>query len=1485
LLFDGLARKKGRRKLKRKIFSALFALVLALGLILVPALPAGALPPPTQVWVDSGWTSQDDVDAFNPSLIWGYDAFASIGDGVTAVDTGGTVNVLAGTYTETDIAITKTLTVQSVSGDWHDTTLNVTGDEGFMLEPFGGGPDQFHEDFTVSGLTINSGGYGIYIDGLADGSTVNISNCHIYEAALVGILGSDTLDGDIYIDNCIIGENGGEGGSGGIQLTTITGTLEITDSVIGGYWDGATAYSGNTSNGIVLDEIETTASVLIDNNIIAENGAYGIYVPGDTVAGELTITNNIIGAYAFDPTNEDACFTGNDNWGIYIDYVTEDGIVTIEDNKLAENGSGIRIYANYGESTISNNYVGAWTQGTIPPYDGNYGPGVSVDNTNAGSLLIQDNNISKNDYTGLSVANNEGAPDVFCAVTIDSNTIDDNGTGGYGNYFHNIEYATISNNTITLHTSEGSPYSGIYLSSSSNNTIRDNTINENDFGIYIDNNSYYNDVLNNTIQDNNIDGIFIDGVDNYIAGNTISNNTGALLCGVYLSGDAEDNVINYNNITGNTLGGSVGVQNDNASTDVDAENNWWGDASGPYQADTNPDGTGDAVSDHVDYEPWLGQAWTGEVWVDDDYTEETPGWGVTSFASIQDAADTVPPYTTINVAPGEYHEGPTLADEDDYSEEYDYLADLYIYKDGLTLQAENPANGLEDPMDPEEASVIVASGESEDVVNIDANGVTLNGFTVDGADYAANYGVNIYDWWEGEIFSNCTVTNNYITGNNYDGIWLGGWGHNISDNIITDNEYCIYLDYVSGGSPVTITGNELHYCEAGIYCPTDTLDGGSVTIEDNEIYDALYGIIFDLITGGSELTIQGNNIHDNGYGGIYIDTIEDSTVTIGGNGGGEANIISNNGGEEGDEIPYAGILISDTDNATVTIQGNTLDNNVDAGICFFAPTTVNNSTVVIEGNEISGSYFGTFFDALAGSEVDIQNNNINENGEGIYLNTVDGASTVTIGGNTITNNIAEDDGGPASGIDLDAGVDATRVSVYFNNIYGNLDYGIYNGGEGTLDARWNWWNTDTGPYNETNYPDGEGDEVGDTVYCDSWLNAPVSGFASQNGASGVDGTGETGGWVNITGGTADAYVAKYGSNPGTSFSGVGTGQYIDVMILNPAGVTEVEIRLYYTDAQVTAGGVLESTMRLLWWDGNNWVECSDSGVNTTNIAAPPPAGAPYSGYMWAKIRNDTTPTLAQLTGTPFGGSGVGIGGGVGGKWGDTTPPVISNVVHCYSGITETTADICWTTDEPSTSQVKYWASPSMLSPLDARYVTQHHVQLTDLTPNTTYHYQIMSRDADYNLATSDEYTFTTLAEAPAQGEASAAAFTSSDLSISPSEVSTGGTVTITLSVANTSGSEGSHNVVLKINGVEETEQSVTLAADSSQNVSFSVSREEAGSYGVDVDGLTGSFTVVTPAPPAEETPPAPSGTGLWLWVIVGLVVVGLAIFIAARRRA
>jgi alpha-tubulin suppressor-like RCC1 family protein len=120
----------------------------------------------------------------------------------------------------------------------------------------------------------------------------------------------------------------------------------------------------------------------------------------------------------------------------------------------------------------------------------------------------------------------------------------------------------------------------------------------------------------------------------------------------------------------------------------------------------------------------------------------------------------------------------------------------------------------------------------------------------------------------------------------------------------------------------------------------------------------------------------------------------------------------------------------------------------------------------------------------------------------------------------------------------------------------------------------------------------------------------------------------------VVAGTARVTVFQYATNPGGSFptDTIPLDKYIDVFVPDTSQVTEIEIRLYYTDADVAAAGLNETALRLSWWNGNAWVECSDTGVNTASIYG-------YSGYIWAKIRNNTTPSLAQLQGTEFAGVG------------------------------------------------------------------------------------------------------------------------------------------------------------------------------------------------------------------------------------------------------
>lgn len=81
-----------------------------------------------------------------------------------------------------------------------------------------------------------------------------------------------------------------------------------------------------------------------------------------------------------------------------------------------------------------------------------------------------------------------------------------------------------------------------------------------------------------------------------IIGNTISDSTDAIAAGY----DGTDNSIV--SAHGNRLTSVVyGVNSTNPA--VNAEQNWWGSATGPTHA-TNPGGAGVATSDYVDYSPW-----------------------------------------------------------------------------------------------------------------------------------------------------------------------------------------------------------------------------------------------------------------------------------------------------------------------------------------------------------------------------------------------------------------------------------------------------------------------------------------------------------------------------------------------------------------------------------------------------------------------------------------------------------------------------------------------------------------------------------------------------------------------------------------------------------------------------------------------------------------------------------------------------------------
>ena len=137
-----------------------------------------------------------------------------------------------------------------------------------------------------------------------------------------------------------------------------------------------------------------------------------------------------------------------------------------------------------------------------------------------------------------------------------------------------------------------------------------------------------------------------------------------------------------------------------------------------------------------------------------------------------------------------------------------------------------------------------------------------------------------------------------------------------------------------------------------------------------------------------------------------------------------------------------------------------------------------------------------------------------------------------------------------------------------------------------------------------------------------------------------------------------------------------------------------------------------------------------------------------------------------------------------------------------------------------------------------------------------------------------------------------AAFETSNLTVSPSEVKVGEEISISAVVTNTGGSEGSYTSVLKINGTEEARKQLTLGAGVSETVTFTIAKNVEGNYTFDINGEVGQFTVIAPAPPEVVEAPVEdisleptTNWSLIVGIIIGgIIVIGLLIFLIVRRK-
>lgn len=599
--------------MKTKIFYVAMALVMVLSLVGVAAGVAAPSPPvqaATTTWyVDNhNCPGSGNGTEGNP--------FCTIQEGIDAASHGDIVVVSESEfdYGEELVIDHKSLTLRSSTGDWRDVRLHPdVGGYGITISG--------HGYVTVEGFDIFGFQDGVHINSIEHGGSVTIKDCFIHDNSGAGIWG-DNIDGLLRIDGCIISQNGWD--LTGVHLEdvgspTTGGTVIITDSVIGYWWDveETADYGGNRGDGIKVEHIWPMSTVTIgegghggwmfsqDNtgpdNVIAGNTGDGIDV--EYLDGSLTIAGNAIGGWDFDVSGSmgSSRAYGNHWDGIEV-YSTRPGSsAVICDNAISENGvdsDGIEMEYVDGSVDIRNNIIGAWTyyeyDGGEPAeaeFTGNHHNGIKLDNVD-GTVLIDSNEIAENGAggsDGIYIESIEAGEEqypvtdewVFLrgSVTISNNDIgewtdaEDETYGG--NYDDGIEIDAVMGGTLSIGDNNGivnNGVHGIYLSNvfgAADVTIFDNTIERNGTG-YVG--IALHDCHDVTVDGNTISqhetgiALWCESAFNAIINNDITNNmgdSGEYGVGIQVSGDSHHNGIVGNRIADNGDGIMVwGWQND-----------------------------------------------------------------------------------------------------------------------------------------------------------------------------------------------------------------------------------------------------------------------------------------------------------------------------------------------------------------------------------------------------------------------------------------------------------------------------------------------------------------------------------------------------------------------------------------------------------------------------------------------------------------------------------------------------------------------------------------------------------------------------------------------------------------------------------------------------------------------------------------------------------------------------------------------------------
>ncbi len=423
-------------------------------------------------------------------------------------------------------------------------------------------------------------------------------------------------------------------------------------------------YPSALGAGLGVGASDSAATITVSNNEMDHNGSDGMFTYNATF-GTLTVTGNVIhdnaqrGVKIWTGVNGTVAINDNHIYNNGLEGVVNQNSFTIDatNNWWGDNSGPYHPTTNPGGTgdAVSDNVVyNAWTGqggvqdcwvdddwaglsvGTAVPLPGNgtctigldafasiqsavgasasggtvtVGPGSYLENVPIGkALTLQGANAGVSAGANPGSRGAESIVDGCIALQASGIVVDgfqvNNGSAFLGEKAGIYVLAATGGHTIENNVLVGTDTSvvarGILFGYNTNGiVVKDNEIANWLTGFYINPSSDHGLLCDGNNLQANFVGIGSDGLNDV----TIQNNdfTGNTFEGIGTSTVGTGVEVHSNDFSGN----AAGINNYGGPGILDATNNWWGDASGPHNAATNPDGTGDAVSDGVEYEPWI----------------------------------------------------------------------------------------------------------------------------------------------------------------------------------------------------------------------------------------------------------------------------------------------------------------------------------------------------------------------------------------------------------------------------------------------------------------------------------------------------------------------------------------------------------------------------------------------------------------------------------------------------------------------------------------------------------------------------------------------------------------------------------------------------------------------------------------------------------------------------------------------------------------